>query len=115
MPYKKTVWVPGGAPGISAARLNNFEQGIMDAYYQSGMTPLANCTTQMEYTEGALTAVLESVGGKLVRRTDLAYANGSLSTVRVRVYDDATVVRDWVDTMQYSDGVFTGVEREVNI
>lgn len=31
MPYNKTVWKSGGAPGISAGRLNNMEQGIADA------------------------------------------------------------------------------------
>lgn len=32
MPYTPTTWVPGGPPGISAARLNNIEQGIVDAH-----------------------------------------------------------------------------------
>lgn len=31
MPYEKTVWVPGGPPGLSATNLNKMEQGIYDA------------------------------------------------------------------------------------
>lgn len=27
-PYAKETWVPGGPPGISATRLNKFEQGL---------------------------------------------------------------------------------------
>lgn len=30
--YSKTTWVDGGAPGISAAKLNNMENGISDAH-----------------------------------------------------------------------------------
>ena len=32
MGYEKTEWVNGGAPGISAPKLNKIEQGIFDAH-----------------------------------------------------------------------------------
>ncbi|WP_083208735.1 hypothetical protein [Brevibacillus laterosporus] len=32
MPYNKTIWKNGAAPGISAGRLNNMEDGIEAAH-----------------------------------------------------------------------------------
>lgn len=34
MPYQKTIWVPGGPPGIDADSLNKIEQGIEDAHIE---------------------------------------------------------------------------------
>ena len=41
MAYTKTVWVDGSAPAISAANLNNMEQGVYDSLRQDGTTAMS--------------------------------------------------------------------------
>ena len=41
MAYTKTVWVDGSAPAISAANLNNIEQGVYDSVRQDGTTAMS--------------------------------------------------------------------------
>lgn len=41
MPYTKTVWVNGSAPGLGAGNLNNIENGIFASLRQDGSTTMS--------------------------------------------------------------------------
>lgn len=115
MPYTKTQFNEGAAPGISAGELNKIGQGIEDAYYQSQATFLENVTTTLIYTSGDLTRVDESVASVLRRRTSLSYTGGDLTSTNVKLYAEngVTVVKDFTDTLTYVSGELTNVSRVV--
>ena len=107
MTYKKTPVVDGEI--IDDGWGNKVDTGVHDAYHQSGAMYLVNGEREhFNDVNGDLSYVLDTVGGVLRRRTDLAYTSGELSSVRTRVYDTngTTVLSDWTDTITYPGGVF---------
>ena len=111
--YKKTIWVQGGAPGISADRLNNISHALFDTYFQSPF--LENSTTDLIYTGDNLTQVDETVSSVLRRRTTLSYSGDDLTSVNVKIYDEdgTTILEEFTDTLIYTDGALTSVTRVV--
>lgn len=98
MPYTKTTWVEGSAPGISAAELNRMETqydeavqsfpvGLFDPFVLTGCTAVVNATVanQLDFTGG--TAYPKQADGTL-RKRDPANATFTTSVASTTYYLD---------------------------
>lgn len=113
--------VPGtvteeGTP-INKGFLDSIDQGLFDAYFQSGATPIDGITTDLIYTGSVLTSIDEKITAtsKLFRRTTLIYTNGVLSSINTKIYasDGTTVTKEWTDTLTITNSVLELVTRSV--
>ncbi len=105
-----------GTP-VNAAQLERMEQGIWDAYIQSGAMFLENAILSLTETDGKLRQIDEKVANVLRRRTILGYIGEDLTTARVIIYaeDGSTVLMDYTDTLSYSNGALVSVGRAVAV
>ncbi len=109
------VVVQEGTP-VNAGNMNHLEQGIWDAYWQSGAAPLEDgLDTVLVRESGLLVRVDESASGVLRRRTEFAWVGGALASVTTTIHaaDGVTVARQWTDTLIRVDGVVDHIEKEV--
>lgn len=79
MPYTKTTWINGGAPGLGASNLNKIEQGIFDSIRQDGTTTMS---------------------------AQLAVIQGSASTPSISYFSDTNTGLYWssADKLAFSEG-----------
>lgn len=116
--FKKQTWYPDAPPAITDVELNRIDEGIFNAYFQSGGSFLEpNTTTDFIYSGGNLSVIDEKVAGVLRRKTTLSYVSGSLQTVNTKIYaeDGTTVIKDFTDNLTYSGNDLTKITRVVNI
>ncbi len=97
---------------------NGVNQGVWEAYYQSGDLPWGGITKTPTYNQGTgdVDRIDELVGGKLLRRRTYTYTGDDLTSVNIRVYDDdgATVIGEVTDTLSYeANGDWIGTTRAV--
>lgn len=86
MAYTKTVWVDGSAPAISAANLNNIEQGVYDSVRQDGTTAMSAqlVTIAGSATTPAIAPTGDSNNGIFFPAADtIAFGEGGAEAMRI--------------------------------
>jgi hypothetical protein len=113
MAYTKTVWVDGSAPAISAANLNNLEQGVFDSIRQDGTTSMSGqfVTVAGSATTPAIAPTGDSNNGIFFPAAD-TIALGTSGSERLRVTSAGLVgVGDFASNnppTQFSVSAITG-------
>lgn len=94
-----------GTP-VNAANMNSIEERIEGNYEHD---------VQLSYTNGNLTKVETFIGGVIRRRETLAYTGDTLTSVTTQLFreDGETLEDEFTDTLNYTDGGLTSVERTV--
>lgn len=117
MRFLKKVFNNGASPAINATNLNLNENGIFDAYYQSGATPFEAAVLTPTYLNGNLISEDERIAGLLYRRIEYTYTNGNLTTLVTKIYaaNGVTIIKQATDTISYLNGNYNGESRVVNI
>lgn len=74
--FAKHSWQPGSSPGISAERLNNIDEGVLEALFRKPLD------VTLTYSSGRVSKVeWKDSGGSVVRTIDLTYdGDGNLSS-----------------------------------
>lgn len=101
------------------SNMDILEKNFIDVLSQSALTDVAKITSELVYDEGVLIQVNDTNtdSGILVRKTDLSYTSDDLTPIRVRLYasNGTTVIRDYIDTLNYASGVLNTITRVVNV
>lgn len=82
MPYTPTTWVNGSAPAVSAANLNNIENGIVAAIRADGsvaMTASLNVVTGSASTPSISSSTDTNTGIYFAGADKLAISEGGIS------------------------------------
>lgn len=104
---------------VNASLLNKIEQGIADAVplgvnnqevskVKSLLLGTDTRTTELLYTSGVLTQVLEKDGSTVVKTTNLNYTSGTLTSV-TEIANGTTVTT----TLNYTSGSLSSVTKAV--
>jgi hypothetical protein len=91
---------------INATNMNSIEERIEGNYEHD---------VQLSYTNGNLTKVETFIGGVIRRRETLAYTGDTLTSVTTQLFkeDGETLEDEFTDTLNYTDGGLTSIERTV--
>jgi len=104
-----------GTP-LSAAKMNNIEQGI--TAHLADLVPhgVLDYSTELTRNNGVLTSVIEYIFGVKRAETTLTRTDGKLTSVNVKKYadDGVTVTEEFTDTLTRTDGKLTSVTRVVS-
>ena len=89
MAYVKTTWVEGGAPGISADKLNNIESGIEDNETAIGQNEIAIEDNETAIGQSNLFNVLLTPGKYKITEFDEPTSGDITETIKL-TSDDST-------------------------